>query len=43
MCSYNQAKILRKRGMPTDVTREAAGQMIDGIAAKEGWKIKRET
>jgi hypothetical protein len=40
MCSYNQAKILRKRGMPTDVTREAAGQMIDGIAAKEGWKKK---
>jgi superfamily II DNA or RNA helicase len=40
MCTFGQAKILRKRGMPTDVTRAAAGQMIDGIAAKEGWKKK---
>ena len=40
MCSFGQAKILRKRGLPTDVTREAAGQMIDGIAEREGWKKK---
>jgi superfamily II DNA or RNA helicase len=40
MCSFGQAKILRKRGLPTDVTREAAGQMIDEIAKKEGWKQK---
>ncbi|MEI8352151.1 MAG: DEAD/DEAH box helicase [bacterium] len=43
MCSFGQAKILRKRGLPTDVTREAAGQMIDEIAKKEGWKTRRET
>ncbi len=40
MCSFGQAKILRKRGLPTDVTREAAGQMIDEIAKKERWKQK---
>lgn len=40
MCTFGQAKILRKRGLPTDVTREAAGQMIDEIAKKEGWKQK---
>ena len=40
MCSFGQAKILRKRGLPTEVTREAAGQMIDEIAKKEGWKKK---
>jgi superfamily II DNA/RNA helicase len=43
MCSFGQAKILRKRGLPTDVTREAAGQMIDEIAEREGWKTRRET
>ncbi len=41
MCSFNQAKILRKRGMATNVTREEAGRLIDGIAEREGWK-KRE-
>ena len=40
MCTFGQAKILRKRGLPTDVTREVAGQMIDGIAEREGWKKK---
>jgi len=38
MCTFGQAKILRKRGLSTDVTRETAAQMIDQIAEKEGWK-----
>ena len=37
LCSFGQAKILRKRGMPTDVTRDQAKQMIDEIAVKENW------
>ncbi|MEI6148943.1 MAG: DEAD/DEAH box helicase [bacterium] len=41
LCSFAQAKTLRKRGMPTNVTRDEAKAMIDGIAAREGWK-KRE-
>ena len=40
MCSYNQAKILRKRGLSSDVTRGDATRMIDEIAEKEGWKQK---
>ena len=42
LCSFAQAKILRKRGMPTDVTRDQAKQMIDEIAAKENWKPRKE-
>jgi superfamily II DNA or RNA helicase len=38
MCTFGQAKILRKRGLPTNVTREEAGHIIDGIAEREGWK-----
>jgi len=38
MCTFGQAKILRKRGLPTNVTREEASRQIDQIAAKEGWK-----
>ena len=40
MCTFGQAKILRKRGLPTNVTREEAGHIIDGIAEREGWKKK---
>ena len=40
MCSYNQAKILRKRGLSSDVTRGDATRMIDEIAEREGWKQK---
>jgi hypothetical protein len=43
MCTFGQAKILRKRGLPTNVTREEATEMIDGIAEREGWKSSRET
>jgi superfamily II DNA or RNA helicase len=38
LCTFKQAKILRKRGLPTDVTREEATKMIDAIAAREGWE-----
>jgi superfamily II DNA or RNA helicase len=41
LCSFAQAKTLRKRGMPTNVTRDEAKAMIDDIAVREGWK-KRE-
>ena len=40
LCSFGQAKILRKRGLPTDCTREQAKVFIDDIAAREGWKKK---
>jgi len=38
MCSFAQAKILRKRNLPTDVTREEASKMIGEIAKRENWK-----
>jgi superfamily II DNA or RNA helicase len=38
LCTFGQAKILRKRGLPTDLTREEAGKTIDQIAIREGWK-----
>lgn len=38
LCTFGQAKILRKRGLPTNVTREEAARQIDQIAAREGWK-----
>lgn len=38
MCTFGQAKILRKRGLPTIVTRDEAARMIDDIAKREGWK-----
>jgi type I site-specific restriction endonuclease len=40
LCSYGQAKILRKRGLSTDMTRDEAARIIDEIAAREGWKRK---
>ncbi len=42
-CSYKQAKLLAKRGLPTNVSRNEAKAMIDDIAKREGWgKKKRE-
>ncbi|MCE9616453.1 MAG: DEAD/DEAH box helicase [Lentisphaerae bacterium] len=38
LCTFGQAKILRKRGLPTNITREEATKQIDAIAAREGWK-----
>lgn len=38
LCTFGQAKILRKRGIPTDITRDEAKRKIDEIAAREGWK-----
>ena len=40
LCTFGQAKILQKRGLSTNVTREEAGRIIDQIAAREGWKVK---
>jgi superfamily II DNA or RNA helicase len=37
LCSFAQAKILQKRGMATNVTRDEAKRMIDEIAVKENW------
>lgn len=37
LCSYKQATMLKKRGLPCDVSREQASKMIDEIAKKEGW------
>jgi len=38
LCSFKQAKLLRKRGLPTDVTRDKATEMINEIAEREGWR-----
>lgn len=38
MCSFKQAQLLRKRNLPTNVTRDEAKRMIDDIAAREGWQ-----
>lgn len=40
LCTFGQAKILSKRGLNTNVTREEAGKLIDEIARREGWKKK---
>ena len=42
LCSFAQAKTLRKRGMPTNVTRDEAKRMIDEIAVREHWKPRKE-
>ncbi len=38
MATYGQCKILSKRGLPTNITREAASKLIDEIAQREGWQ-----
>jgi len=40
LCTYGQAKILKKRGLKTDVSKEEASRMISEIAARENWKPK---
>jgi len=42
LCSFGQAKLLRKRGLPTNVTREQANQMITEIATKENWRPREQ-
>ena len=38
LCSFKQAKILAKNGLPVDVSREVATKAIDAIVAN-GWKV----
>jgi hypothetical protein len=38
MCSYKQSALLRKRGLPCNVTKEEASRVLDEIASREGWK-----
>jgi superfamily II DNA or RNA helicase len=37
LCTFKQAKLLRKHGYPTNVTVPEASQIIDGLA-KNGWR-----
>lgn len=37
LCSFKQAKILAKRGLPTNCSRDEAKALIDQIAVREGW------
>ena len=37
LCSYRQAKILKSRGYPTDISRDEAKSIIDDIALRERW------
>lgn len=37
-CSYKQARLLAQRGLPTDVSRAQARELINGIAEREGWR-----
>lgn len=37
-CSYKQARILAKHGLPTNATRDQAKEWIDAIAAN-GWRL----
>lgn len=39
-CTFGQMKILKERGLPTNITKAEATKIIDGIAIKEGWKKK---
>lgn len=41
-CSYKQAKILAARGLPSNVSRQKASEMITAIAGREGWKSRRK-
>lgn len=40
-CSYKQARVLAKRGLPTDVSHDEAKHMIDEIAKRENWRGAR--
>jgi hypothetical protein len=39
LCSFKQAKLLKKYGHNTEITRQEAGKIIDGIAAN-GWRVQ---
>lgn len=41
LCSYKQARILKKHGYDTHVGRQEASAIIDMIAAKEGWPTRK--
>lgn len=41
LCSFGQARILAKRGLPVNVTYQEARKTIDEIALKEGWADKK--
>lgn len=43
LCSFAQARTLRKRGLPINVTRDEATRMIDEIAIKENWRSRKES
>lgn len=40
-CSWKQARLLMRRGLPGDVSFEEARAMIDGFSAREGWGNRR--
>lgn len=40
LCSPKQARILARHGLPIDVTRERAGELITAIA-ENGWRLPR--
>ena len=42
LCSFKQARLLKKYGQPTDVTREEASRLINEIA-KTHWQNMRRT
>lgn len=41
LCSFKQAKILKRHGYDTHVGRQEASAIIDLIAAKEGWPSRK--
>lgn len=43
LCTFGQAKILRKRGLATNISRDEASRLIDEIARKEHWNAKKQT
>ena len=38
LCSFRQAKILKKHGLPTDLSRDAAKVALDAIA-RNNWRV----
>ena len=42
LCTYKQAKILKKYDYPTNATFDEAGKIIDAIAAN-GWRRPKAT
>jgi hypothetical protein len=42
LASFGQCKVLRRNGLPTNITKDEASRLIDEIALKQGWQ-KRKT